>query len=286
MPPTLPTPSADGTAPAAATRLPPVIKWPGSKRAVAPLLGALLPPGGRFFDPFVGGGALLPFRSSRGAVAGDVIPELVRLWEHVRLDPDGLARAYAVRWRRLQAEGPAAYYHVRAAFNRDRRPADLLFLSRTCVNGLIRFNTRGAFNNSLHHTRPGVAPDTLRRVLRLWSGLVRGVRFRCGDYRDTLRAVRSGDVVFLDPPYEATSGRYHPAGVALPELEAELDRLNAVGARWLLTYDGTAGVRAYDGRVAPELYRRRLHLRTGHSPFTRLMRTSLDAVVETVYLNY
>ena len=286
MPPTLLAPSAEGDAPAIGTRLQPVIKWPGSKRAVAPLLGSLLPRGGRFFDPFVGGGAVLPFRPGRSAVAGDVIPELVSLWEHVRRDPEGLARAYAMRWRRLQAEGPDAYYAVRDAFNRERRPADLLFLSRTCVNGLVRFNARGAFNNSLHHTRPGVAPDTLRRVLRLWSALVRGVHFRCGDYRETLRSVRRGDVVFLDPPYAATTGRYHPAGVERPALEAELERLTSVGARWVLTYDGTAGDRAYDGRIAPELYRRRLALPTGHSPFTRLMRTSLDAVVETAYLNF
>src|ERR1043165_197304 len=137
----------------------PVIKWSGSKRSVAAQLRHLLPRAYRYFEPFVGGGAMLPFRPSKDAVAGDVIDELISLWICVRDKPDKTAAEYEKRWQRLQNCGHTAYYAIRDDFNRTRNPHDFLFLTRTCVNGLIRFNGDGDFNNSLHHTRPGIAPQ-------------------------------------------------------------------------------------------------------------------------------
>jgi DNA adenine methylase len=264
----------------------PVIKWSGSKRSVAPLLGRLFPSGARFFDPFVGGGAILPFRSSETAVAADVIPELIALWQLIKKDPAGVADGYAARWHRLQTEGHTAFYDIRAAFNERREPLDLLFLTRTCVNGLIRFNSNREFNNSLHHTRPGISPDRLRRTLHRWNRNLTGVSFKSADYRETLSEVKPGDVVFLDPPYACNQGRYRPDAFDVREFFDELGRLNRIDACWVLTFDGTAGDRVYEGGVPEGLAKLRFALPTGNSPFTRLMGTTLDAVVESVYLNF
>lgn len=263
-----------------------VIKWPGSKRRVAPLLAALLPPGARYYEPFVGSGALLPFRPCREGVAGDVIGALIALWEMIRDAPEQTATEYAFRWKRLQEEGHTVYYDIRASFNETRDPHDFLFLTRTCVNGLIRFNASGAFNNSLHHTRPGIAPHRLRQIILRWSRAVAGVRFRCADYRETLASATQNDVAFLDPPYGGTRGRYLPEPFALPDLYDELDRLNRIGAKWLLTFDGQAGARRYAAGPPPDLYTTRFGIPTGHAPFTRLMKASVEQVIETVYLNF
>lgn len=272
---------------ALSARIPPIIKWPGSKRGIAPLLGTLFPKGVTgYIEPFVGGGALLPFRPVREALAGDVIGELVALWLEVRDRPERVATEYEWRWNRLQADGHPFFYTVRDRFNADRDPHDLLFLSRTCVNGLIRFNAAGEFNNSLHHTRPGISPGRLRAVIQRWNLAVQGVEFVSADYRETLAGAGPGDLVFLDPPYGGTRGRYQPGRLDLQAFWAELDRLNRGGVRWVLTLDGVAGSRAYDTAVPEDLWQVRLGLDTGHSPFTRLMRTGLDRVVESVYLNY
>lgn len=265
---------------------PPAIKWPGSKRSAAAALAGLLPPARRYFDPFVGSGALLPYLRAGQGVAGDLVPELIALWRAIQADPEAVADGYAARWERLQAEGAPAFYAVRERFNAARDPVDLLFLTRTCVNGLARFNAAGCFNNSLHHTRPGIAPDRLRPLLRCWSAAVREVDFRAADYRETLAVVRRGDSVFLDPPYAGTRGRYHPTAFDLPAFFAELERLTRLGARWLLTFDGRAGPREYPVGLPEALYTRRLPLPTGHSPFPRLMRRGVDVVVETVYANF
>jgi len=245
-----------------------------------------LPDAPHYFEPFVGGGAMIPFRPCQSAVAGDVIAELIALWQAIRDTPERTADEYEQRWQRLQVEGHTAYYAIRDSFNATRNPYDFLFLTRTCVNGLIRFNSDGDFNNSLHHTRPGIAPTRLRQVLRQWSKAIRGVEFIAADYHQTLTPVRAGDLVFLDPPYGGTKGRYMPNNFDLDKFYAELERLNRIGARWILTFDGVAGERAYSTTIPATLYKERLSLPTGNSPFTKLMKTGIDAIVESVYLNF
>ncbi|MCW5553403.1 MAG: DNA adenine methylase [Verrucomicrobiae bacterium] len=264
----------------------PVIKWSGSKRSVAASLRNLFPRAARYFEPFVGGGAMLPFRPCRDAVAGDVIEELIDLWVCIRDEPDRTATEYKKRWHKLQDEGHTAYYAIRDTFNRTRNPHDFLFLTRTCVNGLIRFNGDGDFNNSLHHTRPGIAPQRLREIIRKWSVALQGVSFAKADYRETLSPVAADDLVFLDPPYAATRGRYSQEKFDVGGFYAELGRLNDVGAKWIVTFDGYAGERTYEESLPKGLFEMRLALPTGNSPFTKLMRTGVDAVVESVYLNF
>ena len=266
--------------------LPPVIKWPGSKRPVAAQLAALFPAFDRYFEPFVGGGAMLPFRQQSSAIASDIMPELIHLWTTIRDTPDVAIAGYAKRWLARQQLGHTVFYEVRDNFNRTRDPIDFLFLSRTCVNGLIRFNKDGGFNNSLHHTRPGIAPETLARVIQTWSSAIQNVEFKVADYIDALESVAKNDFVFLDPPYESTRGRYQFGSFEPERFYAELDRLNRIGTKWMLTYDGHAGKRAYKVGLPHELYRSKVAIHTGNSPFPRLMKQAPDRITESVYLNY
>ncbi len=266
--------------------LPPVIKWPGSKRSVAAQLAARFPTFDRYLEPFVGGGAMLPFRRESPAVASDILPELIHLWTMIRDTPDLAIAGYTTRWQARQDHGYTVFYDIRDRFNRTRDPIDFLFLSRTCVNGLIRFNRDGAFNNSLHHTRPGIAPETLAQIIHAWSAAIQNVAFEVADYTEALRSVTAADFVFLDPPYESTRGRYQAATFDAARLYAELDRLNHIGTRWMLTYDGSAGNRAYAVGLPTHLYKTKVRIHTGSSPFPRLMKQSADRITESVYLNY
>ena len=229
---------------------------------------------------------MLPGRPCAQAIAGDSIPELIALWTAIRDRPERVVAHYAALWRRRQDEGHRVFYAVRERFNARRDALDLFFLTRTCVNGLIRFNARGDFNNSLHHTRAGIHPERLAGVARAWTAALRDVEFRAADYRRTLASARAGDLVFLDPPYVGNKGRYHPARFDFAGFHEELGRLSRVGAHWIVTLDGAAGGRTYASAPPPDLYRARLRVPTGNSPFTRLMKTSLDGVTETVYANF
>lgn len=245
-----------------------------------------MPDTDRYFEPFVGSGAMLPFKPSSVGIAGDVIPELIQLWIGIRDKPELVAKEYELRWKRLKNEGHTAYYEIRNSFNTTRNPHDFLFLSRTCVNGLIRFNKNGDFNNSLHHTRPGIAPERLSKIISQWSYYIQNITFLATDYRQTLETAKMGDLAFLDPPYNGTKGRYIPTDFNFEEFYIELKRLNHIGVKWILTFDGIAGSRVYESTIPTHLYKVQLSLPTGNSPFTKLMKTSLDSVVESVYLNF
>lgn len=264
----------------------PVIKWTGSKRTVAPIIGKMIPRTSRYFDPFVGGGAILPFRKSTEAHCGDIIPELIDLWSLIKKTPHEVLSEYSLRWRRLQTDGHEYFYEIRKHFNSTRNPHDLLFLSRTCVNGLIRFNSKSEFNNSFHHGRPGIHPSRLKRILDEWHQVVKGTSFYVADYRELLERTRESDFVFLDPPYNGTVGRYLPLKFNMKEFFEEIHKLNSKKVLWILTLDGKAGSRDYQNRPPDYLFKKMVILNTGNSTFTKVMRKSVDRVEESVYLNF
>jgi DNA adenine methylase len=265
---------------------PPLIKWTGSKRSQAARLWALAPPHRRWVEPFVGGGAMLWLAGPNGALAGDVYPPLVALWRAVQHDPHAFVAAYATRWSRLQTEGHGVFYELRDRFNREGHADDLHFLLRTCVNGIVRFNREGAFNNSLHLTRPGMHPDRLHPIALRWSRRVQGVTFEVADYADTLAQTTADDLVYLDPPYAGSRQRY-VADLDPTRLWDALEALNRRGVRWMLSFDGRRDGAAVGGAAPPsDLWLRHLHLPTGASALHRVLHGRRPPVEESVYMNF
>lgn len=248
-----------------------------------------MPNDGTYFEPFVGGGAVLGALGPRTSFAGDVIPELIEFWLAVKLRPSHMADAYEVDWNLLQSRGHLHFYEVRDRFNELRKPEDLLFISRTCVNGLIRFNKNGEFNNSFHHSRPGISPRRLRKVLDEWSLRVSKTEFVAGDYEITLDSAQPGDIIYFDPPYASTRGRYQNGNeLDLDRFWSNLDRLTQRGILWVLSFDGRAGSRDYSDvlEIPRQLSAVNLAMEVGSSPFPRVMNGRVDGVVESVFLNY
>ena len=265
---------------------PPVIKWTGSKRTVAPLLAENFPQSENYFEPFVGGGAMMPYARAGKGYASDIIPELIELWKNIKENPEVVASEYERRWRNLQEEGFEVYYRVRDSFNSTRNCYDFLFLTRTCVNGMIRYNDKGEFNNSFHLSRPGIHPDSLKTILFQWKEIIQKIEFLNVDYRECLEKARMGDFVFLDPPYGGTKSRYTQTEFVLDDFYKELDRLNSLGVKWMLTFDGKAGDRTYSFAPPSEVYKYQYSINTGNSAFSRLMDRKKDVIHESVYLNF
>lgn len=266
--------------------LPPVIKWFGSKRPVAAELAQYVLKAPRYFEPFVGGGAMLPFAKSQCGFASDIIPELIELWNIIKVDPILVAEEYRKRWELLQQKGQEVYYQIRDDFNRTKNCLDFLFITRTCVNGMIRYNSEGCFNNSFHLSRPGIKPDTLKNILINWSSAIKKFVFLNVDYRECLSEVKKGDFVFLDPPYGGTKDRYTHSEFSLSDFYDELERLNSIGAFWMLTFDGSSGDRIYNFTPPSELYQHKFSIHTGSSAFSKVIDKKKEVISESVYLNY
>lgn len=264
----------------------PVIKWSGSKRSQSSKILEYLPENfNRYYEPFIGGGSMLYAINPLDAICGDICTPLIDLWNKIKNNPVELSEAYRIRWTRLQTEGHLAYYSIRDDFNKNHLPEDLLFLSRTCVNGLIRFNASGDFNNSLHHTRPGISPDRLKKIILDWSNHIQGTDFIAADYTITTETARTGDLIYLDPPYFHTKGRYYGT-IDFDSFLIYLEQLNSKGIKYILSFDGKRGEEDFTIKLPKELYKRHEFIPSGNSSFKKVMDKRNLQVLESLYLNW
>lgn len=282
-----------------ATKVPSLIKWTGSKRLLAPHIAALIPSHRRYFEPFLGGGSVLFFAAGPNSVACDVYKPLVGLWKLLKQDPRGVCDDYRRQWTRLtdELDGldianlpadtplPSYFYEVRDRFNREHNPLDLNLIMRTCVNGIVRFNSRGEFNNSFHLSRRGMEPARFDKVVSAWKRALQCTNFYCQDYQQALEDARAGDFVYFDPPYAANKQRYI-AQTDLGQFFGALEELNRKKVKWALSFDGSRGARDMTHDVPKELYRRHLRLSGGNSAVNRVLNGPLEEVEESLYLNY
>lgn len=279
--------------------VPSLIKWTGSKRYQATAIRRLMPTYRRYIEPFVGGGAILYSAAVPGSVAGDVYEPLIELWRFIQREPELVIEDYRTQWTALNDElsqldlanlpegdlAPAYFYRVRDRFNRTKSPLDLNFIMRTCVNGIVRFNSNGDFNNSFHLSRRGMEPKRFESVVRSWQEAIQGVNFVCQDYEMTLEDAGVGDFVYLDPPYAGNKQRYAD-DLALDRFFSVLDKLNNKGVKWALSFDGKRGENVLLHDVPKDLYCRHLLLSSGLSAVNKVLNGPIEAVEESLYLNF
>ena len=265
--------------------VPSLLKWTGSKRSQAARIVAHAPAFKRYYEPFIGGGALLYLLGRPGAVAGDIYEPLTAFWTLVRDQPELLIADYNDQWEKLQNDLPGYFYIVRDRFNISRKPEDLNFLMRTCVNGIVRFSKKGDFNNSFHLSRKGMQPPRFAEIVRLWTKRLHGIEFRCGDFEETLSDAKAGDFVYMDPPYAGNKQRYI-GDLNVERFNCVLENLNRRDVKWALSFDGVRGETSYDYVIAPDIFRRKLLLDSGHSAVSKVLNGPVEMVTESLYLNY
>lgn len=262
------------------------IKWSGSKKSQADSIIGYIPESiDMYYEPFLGGGSILGALNPKKAVCGDVCESLVELWKETQQNPKLTANEYKKRWIKLNEVGYTHFLKLRERFNKTKSPHDLLFLTRTCVNGLIRFNRKGEFNNSFHHSRKGMNPSTLEKIIFNWSNIIQGYKFYCKDYRELTKNAKRGDFVYLDPPYFHTKGRYFGT-IELQDIINYLENLNKKGVKYALSFDGQRGDKSFTVQIPKNLYKRHIYLHSGNSTFRKVQDKKMEKVYESLYLNY
>lgn len=192
----------------------PFVKWAGGKTQLLPKIGASVPQFTRYFEPFLGGGALFFHLASRmqfGAQLSDANRELVNAYNTVKNDVEGLI-ALLDRHERGYRKAPAKYYYrLRSAQpeNNLESAARFIALNKTCYNGLYRVNRSGAFNVPIGRYRNPTICD--RRQMRNASAALNycETEIVACDYKQALRSARDGDFVYIDPPFNPLSATAH-----------------------------------------------------------------------------
>ena len=183
-------------------RLPvkPILKWAGGKtQLITQLLPHVPERFGTYIEPFFGGGALFFTLQPERAIISDSNPELVNLYRQVATAVDSVVDCLK-RYRNTRED----YYAVRAQNWQELFPAEaaarMIYLNRTCFNGLYRVNRKGDFNVPYgRYPNPRICDE---ENLRAASELLKRADILCGDFAKVLdECAKPGDFVFLDPPY-------------------------------------------------------------------------------------
>jgi DNA adenine methylase len=220
--------------------LKPFLKWVGGKRWLFESNQFSLPSiKGRYFEPFLGGGAVFFENQPSNAVLSDANGRLIELYEVLRDSPDMLEK----QLREHESEHSKGYYYeVRARKYRTpaTRAAQFLYLNRTCFNGLYRENLSGQFNVPIGTKQTVIfASDNFGA----WSKVLECVRLECRDFEASINEATKDDFIFVDPPYTVrhnTNGfvKYNQNIFAWEDqirLRDALVRAASRGARFALT---------------------------------------------------
>ena len=234
----------------------PVVKWVGGKRQLLPQILPLIPKRmSAYCEPFLGGGAVLFALQPRRALVNDLNQDLITVYRVIKENADALIEHLS-----RHENTPEYFYRIRdldrdreayAALSDVEKASRLLYLNKTCYNGLFRVNASGAFNSPYgHYRRPNIVNEqTIRGVSRYFNPC--DITFFSWDFAAVLDRVPRGGFVYLDPPYDPVSDTasftgYNRGGFGREEqvrLKACCDALTARGVRFLLSNSATPFIR-------------------------------------------
>lgn len=234
----------------------PFVKWVGGKRQLIDEIIPLLPEHfSTYCEPFLGGGALLFKLQPSKAIVNDLNEDLIIVYEVIRDDVESLIESL-----KKHKNNPDYYYEIRD-LDRDKnayknigkvnKASRILFLNKTCYNGLFRVNSAGEFNVPFgNYKNPNIVNEpTLRAVSQYLNK--RDIRFYSEDYEVILKKLRKGSFVYLDPPYDPVSDTssftgYNKGGFDREEqlrLKECCDALNKKGINFMLSNSNTKFIR-------------------------------------------
>lgn len=231
-------------------KISPVFKWGGGKRQLLDDILPMIPPHTRYYEPFIGGAAVLLGLKPKYAVINDFNEELINTYKVIRDNPEELIRCLELH---KQNNSVDYFYEVRAwdrdperysLINNVEKAARTIYLNRTCFNGLYRVNKSGYFNTPCgKYKNPEIVNAERIRAIHEYLDTNR-IDIRCGDYKDALKHIRAGAFVYFDPPYmppengDETFTSYTVDGFGEEqqrELKEVCDQLTTKGVKFMLS---------------------------------------------------
>ena len=187
--------------------LQPFTKWTGGKRQLLPVIRELMPKKhNRYFEPFVGGGALFFDLAPKDAVINDFNAELINCYQQIKDNPQELIEILKVH----QEYNSKEYYLDLRSVDRDeridmmsevQRAARILYMLRVDFNGLYRVNSKNQFNVPYgRYKNPKIVDENLVSAISTYLNNNQ-IEIKKGDFEKAVLDVQPGDFVYFDPPY-------------------------------------------------------------------------------------
>lgn len=230
----------------------PFVKWVGGKRQLLKEIEIHIPDQfTKYYEPFVGGGAVLFHFQPKKATINDNNEELVNLYKVIKDSPEKL-----IQDLKNHKNEETYFYEIRAidrekekysTLNKIQRASRIIYLNKTCYNGLFRVNSSGEFNSPFgRYKNPNIMNSiTIQAVSNYLNN--NNITILNEDYEKSLSKIRKGAFVYIDPPYDPISDSssftgYTKNGFDKTEqerLKNVCDKLNSKGVKFLLSNSST-----------------------------------------------
>jgi DNA adenine methylase len=225
----------------------PVVKWAGGKRQLLNEIEKRIPKKfSTYYEPFLGGGAVLFHLQPKKAIVNDYNHDLINVYLTIKNNVDEL-----IEDLKKHSNDKAYYYKVREMDRTGelekmtpvQKASRLIYLNKTCYNGLYRVNSLGQFNTPFgKYKNPNIVNEAVLRAVSKYLN-DRDIIFKTGDFEDALKGIRKGAFVYFDPPYFPLSDSSSFTGYTLDgfgkedqiRLKSVCDKLNAMGVKFLLS---------------------------------------------------
>ena len=189
----------------------PFLKWAGGKRQLLPVIKGYFPKRfTQYYEPFVGAGAVLFYLQPNQGVINDTNSELINCYQVIKRNPEKLLKLCQEHRENNSKEH---YYWLREQDRKDdfkdrspvERAARIIYLNKTCFNGLFRVNSSGQFNVPYgKYSNPLITDSAVVRAVSDYLNQ-RDVRILEGDFEKAVSNARKGAFIYFDPPYHPLS---------------------------------------------------------------------------------
>jgi DNA adenine methylase len=265
-----------------------LLKWIGNKQRFAHEIASFFPAKfGTYFEPFLGSGAVLATLWPGKSVGADVFPPLVEIWQTLQKKPQLLCDWYQERYKIFSSHlRPRGYELIKASYNASPNGADLLFLSRSCYGGVVRFRKTDGYMSTPCGVHDPISPDSFASRVRIWHQRIQKTHFLCQDFVQTLSMARENDFVYCDPPYMHSQAiLYGGQDFSLKRLFDAIAACKDRGVRFALSIDGKkkSGAVECDIDIPEGLFEREIFISCGRSMLRRFQREGdilMDEIVE------
>ncbi|HEY9083265.1 MAG TPA: DNA adenine methylase [Vicingaceae bacterium] len=229
----------------------PFLKWVGGKRQLMPAIKELIPKNyTNYYEPFIGGGAVLFDLQPKNAVINDFNEELINVYQTIKENPEEL-----ISDLKTHKNESDYFYDLRALDREDsfknlsniKKASRVIYLNKTCYNGLYRVNNSGEFNSPFgRYKNPNIVNETTIRAVSKYLNSNK-ITILNGDFEEALKGIKKGSFVYFDPPYHPVSASsnftgYVQGGFDIYEqvrLRDLCNKLNEKGINFLLSNSAT-----------------------------------------------
>lgn len=265
-----------------------LLKWIGNKHRFAEEIISYFPEHFKtYWEPFLGSGAVLGTLAPDHAVASDCFKPLMEIWQMLRDDPQALKKCYEERWLAMMAGNKVEEYEkIKANYNAHPNGADLLFLSRSCYGGVVRFRQADGYMSTPCGVHSPIPPDSFAARVDEWHEKTARTVFLQQEYGAAMAGAERGDLVYCDPPYSFTQSiLYGAQSFDLNHLFDVIGECKMRGVYVALSIDGSkrSGDLLCDVPIPRGLFQREVSIKCGRSMLRRFQMNGKSLEREVVH---